>query len=419
MTTVPVPVQHDFSTPFSSEKLPDRLRRLADLAEAAGIDAPDVYGAGEGLQVFEADVAKLLGKERGVFFATGTLAQRAALHSHQEQEYPLGSSAPTPLAGAKPPRCANTPPRVFVHPTSHLVHHECLRDGAAQTEKARAEADSRLPQFCVEFVGEFHQALRLQDFVGINLRRGDVAVVELPQRMNGGRTMAWTDLEALSAHVKKAGARLHMDGARLWEVQPFYCAGHGKSLRDIGALFDSVYVSFYKGLGGASGAMLCGAGDFICAAKTWQTKLGGSVFSSTPHWLDAKEQLRIFRDSFQARFERLQEMVRVLSDCPEICRVLRFEPPIPQSCLVHGYVLASRGAEKSSREVLDAAHERVAQRTGSRLWNNLRGCGYGRAGGGASSEQALYFEWAMGPANAKLPIQALLEGWRALAEELV
>ena len=35
--------------------------------------------------------------------------------------------------------------------------------------------------------------------------------------MNGA-TSAWSDLLALS----RRGARLHMDGARLWEAQPFY-----------------------------------------------------------------------------------------------------------------------------------------------------------------------------------------------------
>ena len=49
----------------------------------------------------------------GLFFPTGTLAQRAAIHAHFQdlavQGLPQG--------------------RLILHPTSHLIHHDCLRDG--------------------------------------------------------------------------------------------------------------------------------------------------------------------------------------------------------------------------------------------------------------------------------------------------
>ena len=68
-----------------------------------------------------------------------------------------------------------------------------------------------------------------------------------------------------------------MDGARLWESTHYY----DKSEAQIAALFDSVYVSFYKGLGGIGGASAAvwaatqvwpmitsavpGAGGVVCA----------------------------------------------------------------------------------------------------------------------------------------------------------
>ena len=45
-----------------------------------------------------------------------------------------------------------------------------------------------------------------------------------------------------------------MDGARLWECTPYY----GRTLAEIAGLFDTVYVSFYKGLGGLAGSALAG-----------------------------------------------------------------------------------------------------------------------------------------------------------------
>ncbi|CAK0827849.1 unnamed protein product [Prorocentrum cordatum] len=174
--------------------------------------------------------------------------------------------------------------------------------------------------------------------------------------MNGGRTMPWADLEALSMRARDVGARLHMDGARLWEAQPYY----GRSLADICRLFDSVYVSFYKGLGGTCGAMLCGESSLVGIARAWLVRLGGSMFTLAPHWLDAQMQLRAHRGGFEARFEKLREVVQALSGDALVSKILRFEPPIPQSCLVHGYI-----ASEAPRDVVEAAHERVASATGT------------------------------------------------------
>ena len=48
-----------------------------------------------------------------------------------------------------------------------------------------------------------------------------------------------------------------MDGARLWGCADFY----GRSLAEIAEPFDTVYVSFYKQLGGLPGACLAGPED--------------------------------------------------------------------------------------------------------------------------------------------------------------
>ena len=62
------------------------------------------------------------------------------------------------------------------------------------------------------------------------------------------------------------GTPLHMDGARLLEIAPWY----GRDPAEIAALFDSVYLSFYKGLGGLSGAMLLGTAPFVKQATPWR-----------------------------------------------------------------------------------------------------------------------------------------------------
>ena len=66
-----------------------------------------------------------------------------------------------------------------------------------------------------------------------------------------------------------------MDGARLWEAS----AAYGCPLADLCALFDSIYVSFYKGLGGLSGAMLMGTTEFISKARIWSRRFGDSLYT--------------------------------------------------------------------------------------------------------------------------------------------
>jgi threonine aldolase len=79
----------------------------------------------------------------------------------------------------------------------------------------------------------------------------------------GGQCVLWDDLVKIREWTKERGIALHLDGARLWEAQVRSSVDHSstrseqpcvfnlqtyykKSFADICALFDSVYVSFYK-----------------------------------------------------------------------------------------------------------------------------------------------------------------------------
>ena len=73
------------------------------------------------------------------------------------------------------------------------------------------------------------------------------ALVELPLRDAGCLLPAWEDLVALSASAGARNIRLHFDGARIWEAQPFY----DRPLAEIAGLADSIYVSFDKGSAGS------------------------------------------------------------------------------------------------------------------------------------------------------------------------
>ena len=91
-------------------------------------------------------------------------------------------------------------------------------------------------------IGDPCKPLAASDLEALNPEKVGAVVVELPQRENGGATTSWEDLVAMRKWADTHGVALHLDGARLWEVQPSY----GKPFSDITALFDTVYASFYK-----------------------------------------------------------------------------------------------------------------------------------------------------------------------------
>ena len=124
-----------------------------------------------------------------------------------------------------------------------------------------------------------------------------------------------------------------MDGARLWESGPFY----ERSYAEIAGLFDSAYVSFYKGIGAIAGAALTGPAEFIAEARLWQRRHGGNLIQLYPFVLSARANLRRRLDRFAGYHQRAQAVARVLSAVPGIS----VKPDPPQTNMMHVYLRAA------------------------------------------------------------------------------
>jgi threonine aldolase len=108
-------------------------------------------------------------------------------------------------------------------------------------------------------------------------------MLELPMRDCGFILPTWEELNAIVEAAHDRGARVHFDGARLWESAVHF----GRDLPAVAALADSVYVSFYKSLGGLSGAVLAGPQDLIRTAKALRHRYGGLPYQQFPQALAA------------------------------------------------------------------------------------------------------------------------------------
>src|SRR5262249_39231946 len=137
-------------------------------------------------------------------------------------------------------------------------------------------------------------------------------LLELPQREIGGRLPSWVDLVAQTGWARDRGAAVHMDGARLWEAQPFYDRPHA----EIAALFDTVYVSLYKGLMGVWGALLAGERELVDHARVWRDRLGGSPDRLWPMALSAERGLDELLPRMAEFADRARKLAAVLSRVP-------------------------------------------------------------------------------------------------------
>ncbi|MFE1405134.1 threonine aldolase family protein [Streptomyces sp. NPDC058770] len=226
--------------------------RLAALVAGAGdvtdLDRPaDMYGDGVVAEL-EERVAELLGMEAAAFFPTGTMAQQVALRCWAER---TGNST------------------VALHPMAHPEVHERGALGTVSgLRTVHPTSEPRQPT--------------AQEVRDLSEPFGTL-MLELPLRDAGFVLPTWEELEEVVAAARERDAVVHFDGARLWECAPHF----GRELPEIAALADSVYVSFYKTLGGLSGAALAGPESLIEEARAWRHRYGGQLFQQFPAALAA------------------------------------------------------------------------------------------------------------------------------------
>jgi len=288
------------------------------LSELPASTETDQYGEGGVVPELEAEVASLLGKPAAVFMLSGTMAQQIALRVHADR------------------RGRRT---VLFHPYCHLAQHE-------------EEAFERLHGLHGHPVGSLERLITVDDLESVH-EDAAALLLELPQRDLGGELPAWDDLIAQVDWAHDRGAAAHMDGARLWGCTDFY----GRSLAEIAEPFDTVYVSFYKQLGGLPGSILVGPEDVIAEARVWRRRHGGTLFGMWPNAASALHVLRLRLP----RIADYRKHVLAIADALRGLEGVDIVPDPPQTTMMH---LVFR----RPREELVATALRIAREDG--IWVN-------------------------------------------------
>jgi threonine aldolase len=275
---------------------------------------PDQYGSGGAVAELERRIVALLGKQAGVFFAKGVIAQQCVLRVRSEER---GS------------------PYVALSPLSHIDFDEA--NGVEYIHNLRLVRLGRHAPFVAADLPRVRQRLA-------------AVIVELPLRRAGYLLPPWRELERISAWCRDNEVPLHFDGARLWEA----AAGYGRTLRAVAALADSVYVSFYKGIGGLGGCVVAGTRDCIDALEVWRTRQGAALFTAYPYALSAIDGLDRHLPRMVEYVRRARALARRLRD-EQICEIHPLNPA------VNAFQVIFRGAvdELKQRNRDFAAREKV------------------------------------------------------------
>jgi threonine aldolase len=294
---------------------------LSALAAHPAAGAPaDLYGGGGAVAELEQRTAQLLGKPAAMFFIKGMIAQMSVLRVAAERA-----------------RSAN----VVLHPMSHIVFDE--QDAISRLHHLRPIHLGRYAPFSLAQLDTVTEPIA-------------ALVVELPLRRSGYRLPALEELRAISAWARDRGVHLHFDGARLWEA----AAGYGIPLPELAGLADSVYVSFYKGLGGLGGAAVAGEASFVRALEVWKGRHGGNLYTAFPYALSALRGL----DEQLPRMATYVDRARALASLLAEEGRLALTPRVPE---VNAFHLLLPG----SVERLSEQRDSYAQKHGIWLFNGF------------------------------------------------
>jgi threonine aldolase len=103
--------------------------------------------------------------------------------------------------------------------------------------------------------------------------RSSLLVVENTHNLWGGRVYRRAQIDPLLAAARTARLAAHLDGARLWNA----AVAAGESEQELARGFDSVTVTFSKGLGAPIGSAVLGSESFAKEARRVRKLFGGGM----------------------------------------------------------------------------------------------------------------------------------------------
>ncbi len=238
-------VNPDLSTDQLIDFRSDTVTQPTPAMREASLNAllgDDVYGEDPSVNALEQQVAKLLGKEAGLFVSSGTQSNLLGVMAHCQrgEEVILGDAYHVYQHEA----CgASVLGGVAVCPLPVDANGSISREQVAQAVKDPSDPHYPLSRL-----------LSLENTVS-------------------GKVQDQTHIEALCRFAHERGLSTHLDGARLMNA----AVEQGAEPKKLATPFDSVSLCLSKGLGAPVGSVLSGSEQLISRARRMRKMLGGGM----------------------------------------------------------------------------------------------------------------------------------------------
>ena len=209
----------------------------------------DVLGDDPTVQQLESMVAKMCGKDAGLFVPSGTMSNAVALKTHT-------------LPGDE----------IVTERYSHIY----LYEGGGYA--ALCGSSIALPEgvnglLTPELV---QHAIRKQSGSQSHYPDGSLVCVENTANRGGGTCYEQEVLDAISEVSRAKNCATHIDGARIFNASIATKTPLSRMTRE----YDSVSICLSKGLGAPVGSVLVGSEEFIEQAHRWRKMFGGGMRQS-------------------------------------------------------------------------------------------------------------------------------------------
>jgi threonine aldolase len=219
----------------------DAMRRAMAAAEVGD----DVFGDDPTVNALEARAAALLGKEAGLYVASGSMGNLVSLVAH----LPRGHEA---IAGA----------------STHTVMDEA--GGHAVVAGATIRPLQERPDGTMD-PAEIAEAFR--DPTDYHEPPTGLVVLENTHAHSGGRPLSLEYTRTVAAIAHERGVPLHVDGARFFNA----CVALGLAPAELAAPADTVTFCLSKGLAAPIGSVVVGPAPFIARARRARKLVGGGM----------------------------------------------------------------------------------------------------------------------------------------------
>lgn len=204
----------------------------------------DVFGEDPTVNRLEEMAAKRLGKEAGLFVASGTMANLVSLLTH-----------------------CNRGDEIILGDNSHTFYSEqggSAAVGGIHPRTIPNQLDGKLD------LKDIEAAVRSHD---IHQPVSRLIMLENTHNRKNGSPLEAAYMRSVKDIADKYKLKIHVDGARLFNA----AIALGVNARDLAVDADSVNFCLSKGLAAPVGSVICGTADFIGKARRARKVLGGGM----------------------------------------------------------------------------------------------------------------------------------------------